>query len=170
MAFLYKDFLFYKEDYLINTSFVSRFLFISGIITTSAAIWHLLCIWGGISWFIFARAPNVVIQSVQQGTLLAPISTIIVASLMFICALYAFSCAKIIRKLPLLKSAAMTIALLCLMRVVLVLPMLWKNNFTDLWQVVATSVWLFVGISFVLYLINLYIKKYKQKSQSQRLA
>ena len=153
-----------RINYLMNKNLLNRLLFITGIISIGAALWHLLCIWGGISWFIFARAPNVVIQSVQQGTLLAPTSTMIVASLMIICGLYAFSCAQRIRKLPLLKSAAFTIALLCLMRVVLVLPTLWQNNFNDLWQVVATSVWLFVGMSFVLYLINRYIKKYKQKA------
>ena len=147
---------------LINKNLRHYLLLITGVIATSAAIWHLLCLYGGVSWFIFARAPSMVIQSVQQGTLLAPISTTIIALLMFICGLYAFSCAGMIKKLPLLKTAVLFISMLCLLRVVIVLPILWNSSFSDLWQIIATSVWLFVGVSFLLAFVSLY----QQKSQS----
>lgn len=141
---------------MINTWLVNRLLITTGCIAILTALWHLLCIFGGLNWFVFARAPSIVIQSVQQGTLLAPILTIIIALLMFISALYAFSCAGIIRKLPWLKTATITISFLCLLRVILVVPLLWVNHFNDLWQVIATTLWLFVGMSFLFAVINLF--------------
>lgn len=134
----------------LSVSFKSKFLVLGGCIAGISAIWHLLCILGGPSWFIFARAPSEIITSAQQGTLLAPIGTIVVAALMLTCTLYAFSGAGIIRKIPLLKSALITISTLCLLRVVVVIPNLLYSSFTDTWQLVATSVWLFVGICFLL--------------------
>jgi len=128
----------------------SQFLLSGGIIAGLAAVWHLLCIIGGPAWFIFARAPSVIIVSAQQGTLLAPIGTIIVAVLMFTCTIYAFSGAGVIRKIPLLKSALVTITILCLLRAVVVIPSLLYSSFADTWQVIASSVWLFVGICFLL--------------------
>ena len=65
----------------------SKLLISGGVIASAAAIWHLLCIWGGPSWFAFARAPKQLIDSAQQGTLLAPVGTVIVAVLMFACTL-----------------------------------------------------------------------------------
>ena len=76
----------------------------AGLIACASSIWHLLCIFGGFHWFAFARAPQQIIDSSQQGTLLAPIGKVIVASLMFSCTVFAFSAAGLIRKVPLLKS------------------------------------------------------------------
>ena len=63
----------------------STLLISAGVIASCAAIWHLVCIIGGPTWFAFARAPQPIIESAQQGTLLAPLGTIVVASLMFMC-------------------------------------------------------------------------------------
>jgi hypothetical protein len=145
-----------KRRYVLNgvshlsINYKFKLLILAGIIAGLSAVWHLLCIVGGPSWFIFARAPSVIITSAQQGTLLAPIGTIIVAALMFSCTIYAFSGAGLIRKIPLLKSALVTISILCLLRVVVVAPSLLYSSFADTWQVIATSVWLFVGVCFLL--------------------
>ena len=133
----------------LNLSFKSKLLTSAGIIFSLAAIWHLLCIIGGPAWFTFARAPSAIVISAQQGTLLAPIGTIIVALLMFTCTLYAFSGSGLIRKIPLLKTALITISILCLLRVMVVFPSLLYSSFTDTWQLIATSVWLFLGICFL---------------------
>lgn len=126
----------------------SKLLLSAGIIASASAIWHLLCIWGGPSWFAFARAPQQIIDSAQQGTLLAPIGTVIVASLMFACTVFAFSAVGFIRKLPLLKPALITISLLCTLRGLIAIPILVTPNGLDVWEVVASSVWFYVGICF----------------------
>lgn len=127
----------------------SKLLISAGVIAAVAAIWHLLCILGGPSWFAFARAPQQVIESAQQGTLLAPLSTLVVAGLMFTCSAFAFSAARLIRSLPLLKSTLITITILCILRALSAIPSIVYANDLDLWQLVASSVWLYTGICFL---------------------
>jgi len=126
-----------------------KLLISGGIIAAASALWHLLCILGGPSWFAFARAPQQIIDSAQQGTLLAPVGTVIVAGLMFACTLFAFSAAGLIRRLPLLTPALITIALLCTVRGLIAVPFFITPAGADLWQIIASSVWLYVGICFL---------------------
>ncbi|MDO6428819.1 hypothetical protein Q4489_17555 [Thalassotalea sp. 1_MG-2023] len=132
-----------------SLSVQSKLLISAGLIASASAIWHLLCIFGGPSWFVFARAPQQIIDSAVQGTLLAPIGTIIVASLMFACTFFAFSAVGLIRKVPLLKSALITIAILCTLRGLIAIPTFVTSSGLDIWQIVASTVWFYVGICFV---------------------
>ena len=127
----------------------SKLLISGGVIASAAAIWHLLCIWGGPSWFAFARAPKQIIDSAQQGTLLAPVGTVIVAGLMFACTVFAFSAVGLIRKVPLVKPALITIALLCAVRGLIGIPTFVTSAGLDIWQIVASTVWLYVGVCFI---------------------
>ena len=134
----------------------SKLLISAGVIASASAVWHILCIFGGPSWFAFARAPQQIIESAQQGTLLAPIGTLIVAGLMFLCTVFAFSAVGFIRKVPLIKSALITIAILCTLRGLIAIPMLVTSTGVDLWEVIASTVWLYVGICFGLGSIEQY--------------
>jgi hypothetical protein len=127
----------------------SKFLMSAGVIASVSAIWHLLCILGGPSWFVFARAPQSIIDSAHQGTLLAPIGTIIVAGLMFACSIFAFSAVGLLRKVPLLKTALVTIAVLCTLRGLIAIPSFTDVNGLDVWQIVASTVWFYVGLCFI---------------------
>ncbi|WP_441004621.1 hypothetical protein [Pseudocolwellia agarivorans] len=139
----------------------SKLLISAGVIASASAIWHLLCIFGGPSWFVFARAPQQIIESAQQGTMLAPISTVFVASLMFACTVFSFSAAGLIRKVPLLKSVLITIASLCMLRGLITIaslcmlrgliaiPTLATSTGLDIWQIVASTAWFYVGICFL---------------------
>jgi hypothetical protein len=138
-----------KMEFALSFSVKSKLLISAGIIASASAIWHLLCIFGGPSWFAFARAPKAIIDSSVQGTLLAPIGTIVVASLMFACTVFAFSAAGLIRKVPLLKSALITIATLCILRGLIVIPVFVTSSGLDYWQIVASTVWFYVGICFI---------------------
>ena len=139
-----------KMEPVLSHSMQAKLLISAGIIASMAAIWHLLCILGGPSWFIFARAPHFVIHSAQQGTLIAPIATLVVASLMFACSLFAFSAAGVIGKLPLLKAALITIATLCLLRSFIAIPVLVTAIEMDVWEIIASSVWFYLGLCFLL--------------------
>lgn len=138
-----------KMELALNFSVQSKLLISAGVIASASAIWHLLCIVGGPSWFAFARAPQQIIESAQQGTMLAPIGTIVVAILMFACTVFAFSAVGLIRKVPLLKSALITISLLCILRALIAIPTLYNSIGLDIWQIVASTVWLYVGICFL---------------------
>jgi hypothetical protein len=133
----------------ISYSVESKLLISAGIIASASVIWHMLCIFGGSSWFAFARAPQQIIESAQQGTMLAPIGTMIVAILMFTCTIFALSAVGVIRKVPLLKSALITIASLCILRALIAIPTFATSIGLDVWQIVASSVWFYVGICFV---------------------
>ena len=127
----------------------SKFLMSAGVIASASAIWHLLCILGGPSWFVFARAPQPIIDSAHQGTLLAPLCTIVVAALMFSCSIFAFSAVGLLRKVPLLKTALVTIAILCTLRGLIAIPSFTHANGLDVWQIVASTVWFYVGLCFI---------------------
>lgn len=132
-----------------NFSIQAKLLLSAGVIACLAAVWHLLCIWGGPSWFAFARAPQQIIQSAQHGTLLAPIGTIIVAGLMFSCSVFAFSAIGLIRQIPLTKPALITIAFLCILRGLIAIPTFYSHVGFDIWQIIASTVWFYVGICFL---------------------
>lgn len=129
-------------------SIQSKLLISAGIIALASAIWHLLCIFGGTRWFIFARAPQQIIESAAQGTLLAPVATIVVASLMFACSVFSFSAVGLIRKVPFLKSALITIGVLCTLRGLIAIPTFINPTGFDIWQIVASTIWFYVGICF----------------------
>lgn len=136
-------------EFTLSFSVKSKLLISAGVIASAAAVWHLLCILGGPSWFAFARAPQQIIDSAQQGTLLAPISTVIVAGLMFACTVFSFSAVGLIRKVPLIKSALITIAILCTLRGLIAIPTLITAVELDVWEMIASTVWFYVGICFI---------------------
>ena len=133
----------------LKISIQSKLLVSAGVIASASALWHLLCILGGPSWFEFARAPQQIIDSAQQGTLLAPIGTITVSSLMFACTVFAFSSAGLIRKVPLLKPALITISFIYTSRALIAIPIMITPDGYDIWEIVASSVWLYVGVCFI---------------------
>lgn len=108
---------------------------------------------GGASWYAFARAPEYIVLSAREGTLTATVGAIAIAiaiaTLMFICSFYAFSGAGLIRKIPMLKSALVTISLLCLIRGAYVAPLFFELHQLGVWHVVASSLWFFVGTCFL---------------------
>lgn len=126
-----------------------KFLVVGGVIGAFAAIWHLLCVIGGPGWYAFARAPQVVVESAAEGTFLAPISAMVIAGLMFTCTAYSFSGAGLIRRIPLLKTALVVISIICLVRALIVIPYLLSSKL-DIWELVASAVWFFVGVCFLL--------------------
>ena len=131
----------------LKLSICSKFLIVGGIIAAATACWHLLCILGGPSWYAFARAPHIVVKSAREGTILAPVGAIAIASLMLVCTIYSFSGAGLIKKIPLLKSALITISIICLARALVTVPYLIQGKL-DMWNLIAGFGWFFVGICF----------------------
>jgi hypothetical protein len=135
-------------EFSLHFSLKSKLLISAGVIASVSAFWHLLCIFGGPSWFVFARAPQQIIDSAQQGTLLAPIGTIVVAGLMFACSIFAFSAVGLIRRVPHTKLALIVIAILCILRGLIAIPTFTHAAGIDLWQIIASTLWFYVGICF----------------------
>lgn len=92
------------------------FLIVAALIVMGTAIAHLSCIVLGPQCYSLQMAPPSIIDSAQQGTLLAPLGTVLVSSVFVAFGLYALSAARIIRKLPLLNLAIYAISILFVIR------------------------------------------------------
>ena len=134
----------------------SKLLVLAGIIAAGTAIWHWVCILGGLSWYAFAHAPTIVLESVRQATLLAPVSAFMIGLLFLSCTVFAFSAAGLIRKIPLLKSALASIAVLCLVRGGIGIAHLVLAPYLDRWELVASPVCFFCGVCFLLGFVEQY--------------
>lgn len=110
---------------------------------------HMACIWLGPECFAIQLAPPELIESSRQGTILAPIATLLVSLIFFVIGLYGLSAAKIIPTLPMLSKAIFILAILCTVRGILPLQ-LWLRQ-PDQISYLALNYgvgWFFVGMCF----------------------
>jgi len=125
------------------------FLLAAGISLFGAVI-HFAAPWLGPEWYAFLQAPPKVLASARAGTWFAPAGAIVIGALMLLCSLYALAGAGRLRWLPFAQMAQGTIAAICLLRGLLVLPYLYKFP-ERVWtfDVVASLVWLAAGLGFL---------------------
>lgn len=122
-------------------------LIIVAIIAVATAIAHLSCIWLGPQCFEAQYAPKAIVESARQGTLLAPVGTIIVSLIFVFIGLYALSATRLIGKLPFLKTIIYVVATLCIIRGLLAIQ-LWiriPERVDDINLSIAV-VWLISGV------------------------
>ena len=100
----------------LKVKYGKAFLIIVALIALGTALAHLSCIFIGSQCYSAQMAPSQIIESAKNGTLIAPMGTIIISSIFIIWGLYALSGAQVIRKLLLLKVGIDTIATLCIIR------------------------------------------------------
>ncbi len=125
------------------------FIVLAAAIAAFGAAIHVAAILGGPSWYAFFGAPPQVVASARDGSWLAPVSTMVIALLMGICALYACSALGLVRRLPLLRTGLAAIAAICLLRALVVVPLVFTHlQRLTLFDVVAALVWAVAGIGF----------------------
>ena len=127
------------------------FLIIAAAIAIFTALAHMSCIFLGESCYRAQLAPEVIIQSAANASLLAPLVTTFVSSLFLLCAIYALSAANMIMKLPLLKTAVYSISILCLFRGLATIP-LWLAypEMFGSFPTIAGVTWFISGVLFFL--------------------
>jgi hypothetical protein len=130
---------------------MGRFAFLlAAAISLFGAVIHWCAPLLGPDWYAFLQAPPSVVASARAGTWFAPTGAVLIGVLMFVCCLYALAGAGRVRWLPFAQMAQGTIAALCLLRGLLVVPYLYK--FPDrVWtfDVVASVIWLAAGLGFL---------------------
>ena len=127
------------------------FLSIAAVIAILTALAHMSCIFLGESCYRSQLAPDVIIQSAVNGTLLAPVVTTLISSLFLLCAIYALSAANIIMKLPLLKTAIYSISILCILRGLATIPLsLTYPEMVTSFSIIAGLTWFISGVLFFL--------------------
>lgn len=110
---------------------------------------HLAAIVLGPDWYAFFGAPPPVVASAREGTWLAPAGAVVIAFLMGLCGAYACSAIGLIRRLPLLRTALAGIAVICLVRALILVPLaIHDPALLTTFEVVAAIVWGIAGIGF----------------------
>ncbi len=126
----------------------AAFSIASGIALFGAAI-HWIAPFIGYDWYAFLGSPKWVLESARQQTLAAPAGAVAIGGLMGTCALYSLSGAAVIPRLPLLRLGIVTIALICLLRGLVLLPylVLVPGTFTP-FNVIGSAIWFIAGLGF----------------------
>ena len=130
---------------------MGRFAFLlAAAISLFGAMIHFAAPLLGPDWYAFLQAPAKVVASARAGGLWAPAGAVAIGLLMLVCALYGLAGAGLLRWLPFAQMVQGTVAAVCLLRGLLVLPYLYK--FPDrVWtfDVVASVIWLAAGLGFL---------------------
>jgi hypothetical protein len=92
------------------------YLIISGVLSATAVILHLGCIYFGASWYRFLGAGEEMALMAEQGSSQPLLITLGIFSVLSIWSLYAFSAAGLIRKFPLTRLALIFITSIYLIR------------------------------------------------------
>ena len=102
----------------------NRWLIAGGTLSAAAAILHVAIIFGGPDWYRFFGAGEGMARAAEQGSSRPALVTCAIAAVLLAWALYAFSGAGLIRRLPLLRTALVAITAVYLVRALAPLPML----------------------------------------------
>lgn len=91
-------------------------LMVGGVLSLLASLMHIAVIFGGADWYRLFGAGETLVEMVEQGSRYPAYLTAAIAFVMFIWALFAFSGAGMIRKLPLLRAGLAIISAIFLAR------------------------------------------------------
>lgn len=124
-------------------------VYLALLIAVAGVVIHVGAIAGGPSWFAFFNAPPQVVASAREGSWLAPVSALIIAGLMAVCAVYAGSVLGLVRRPPLQRLGLAGIASVCLLRA-LALPLLAIGHpeLRNTFEIVSAVIWFMAGIGF----------------------
>lgn len=127
----------------------ATWVYLAAIIALVGVAIHVAAIFGGAAWYAYFSAPPVVVESARAGTWLAPVSCAVIAGLMALCAAYAFSALGHIRRLPLLRLMLGSMAGVCLLRALILLPLAISHpELRNAFEIGAALVWGLAGVGF----------------------
>lgn len=99
-------------------------LIAGGSLSAAAAVLHLGIIVGGPGWYRFFGAGERMARLAEAGSFRPTLITIGIATILLLWALYAFSGAGLLRRLPLLRTGLVVISAIYLLRGLAPVPML----------------------------------------------
>jgi hypothetical protein len=95
---------------------------LAALILFAGALLHLVVLAAGPEWIAFVGAPAEVVLSAKRGTWLAPVSTLGIAALLTVLALYSLAAAEKFRALPLVRPILGLFAAIFVVRGLIILP------------------------------------------------
>lgn len=124
-------------------------VYLATLVAVAGVVIHVGAVFGGPSWFAFFNAPARVVASAREGTWLAPVSALIIAGLMAVCALYAASVAGLVRRPPLQRTGLAIMAAVCLLRALILPPLaVGHPELRNTFEVVSAIIWFAAGVGF----------------------
>jgi hypothetical protein len=128
---------------------LNPWLMAGGLLSAAASVLHLAVIVGGPAWYRFFGAGEAMARAAERGSATPAFITLAIAAVLAIWALYAFSGAGLIRRLPLLRTALVTITAIYLARGLLLFPSLaLKPELVDAFAVWSSLIVLVYGIAY----------------------
>ena len=104
---------------------MNHWLTAAGLLDGAAALLHLGCIVGGPAWYRFFGAGDAMVAMAERGMVRPTLITLAIAAVLAIWAVFAFSGAGLLPRLPLLRPALIAIAAILLARAA-ALPLLFR--------------------------------------------
>jgi hypothetical protein len=133
----------------------STWLILAGTSAYFGGLLHVIALAGGPVWIAAIGAPWWVVDSARNGTWIAPVGGLIITTLMWLCAMYAFSGAGLLRPVPLLRTGLLFIALVCLSRGILLVPIILLLHPELIgrigpFETIASLIWTAIGVFFAI--------------------
>jgi putative oxidoreductase len=122
-----------------------KVLKIAGLLTAITSIMHVAIIFGGAEWYRFFGAGEEMAVMNEEGSIYPTVVTGIIAIILAICSIYAFSGAKVVRKLPLKKLVLLLIALVFLARGLLGIPVVIYSDSPYMRELTESMLFMFVS-------------------------
>lgn len=95
---------------------MNRWLIVGGVLSVIASGMHIAVIFGGPDWYRAFGAGEELAAMAEQGSIYPTVLTLMIATVLFIWALFAFSGAGLIRRLPLLQTGLVVISAIYALR------------------------------------------------------
>ena len=129
----------------------NKFLLFAGVLSGVAALLHIAIIIGGPQWYRFFGAGEELALMAENGSWYPAVITFGIAVVLLIWALYAFSGAGLIRRLPFLKAGLVVISTIYLIRgIVFILAYFVKPEIVDAFLVWSSVICLVYGFSYAI--------------------
>ena len=125
-------------------------LMAGGVLSAAASVLHLAVIAGGPDWYRFFGAGEGMARAAERGSPTPALITVGIAAILAVWALYAFSGAGLIRRLPLLRTGLVTITSIYMLRGLLLFPsLILKPELVDAFAVWSSLIVLAYGIAYL---------------------
>ena len=116
-----------------------------------AAVLHILVIFGGPDWYRFFGAGEQMAQAAERGSWMPPAVTLAIAAVLVIWALYAFSGAGRVGRMPLLRTGLVVIAAIYLLRGIVLIPALVRAAYPgSTFDIVSSAIVLVYGAAYAI--------------------
>ena len=124
-------------------------LIAAGILSTVASLLHVATIVGGSDWYRFFGAGEEMARAAERGSVMPALVTAAIATILAVWALYAFSAAGLVRRLPLMRTALVVITGVYMLRALALVPLLaLKPQLVDTFAVVSSLIVLCYGVAY----------------------